>query len=289
MSNEGSKNHGMMDPDCGYLNKEIPPENVYGHAKKVRLFREAIERLRSKQGGSSVSILDIGCGSGYAVTRFLSKEGDTVLGIDMHPPNIAYAKKHFGQTGIDFACVDAERLLLERKSFDIIVMADVLEHLDHPAEVLLSAMKLLEPEGHILITIPNGRGPFELESWLSKLPLIGPVLLKLTDLLVALMDKTLFRGMWSQVATVTPSDLPYNSESGHVQFFTRSQITELLSGVGLEIERSRNLSFLSGPFTNYVFSPWSRFCRWNAGVADRLSPRIVSAWFVECKKTNKKE
>ena len=289
MSNEELKKYGVMDPECGYLNKKIPPENVYGHAKKVRLFREAIERVRSKQGDSSVSILDIGCGSGYAVTRFLFNSGDTVLGIDMYPPNITYAKKHFSQKGLDFACIDAEHLLLEGKSFDIIVMADVLEHLDHPGKVLLTATELLEPDGRVLITIPNGRGPFELESSLSILPLIGPVLLKLTDLFVAFLNKTLFRGAWSRIATMSPSDLPYNLESGHVQFFTRPQVTELLSGVGLRIECSGNLSFLSGPFTNYVLAPWSRFCRWNVGVADRLPPQFVSAWFFECKKADKQE
>jgi 2-polyprenyl-3-methyl-5-hydroxy-6-metoxy-1,4-benzoquinol methylase len=71
-----------------YLFKELLPENVYGHTKKVRLFREAIEHFRAVSNKNSLRILDIGCGSGYAVTRFLGKAGDYVMGIDMYLPNI---------------------------------------------------------------------------------------------------------------------------------------------------------------------------------------------------------
>ena len=216
------------------------------------------------------------------MSRFLGKAGDDVLGIDMYPPDIAYAEAHFKQDGLSFTCLDVHSLTAEGRVFDIVVMADVLEHLDDPSTILATAIELLAPSGRLLVTVPNGRGPFELESALSKVPVAGPVLLKLTDLSSAVLNKSVLKGVWSRVAALLPNDLPYNIDSGHVQFFSRPEMIKLIHGVGLEVIGSRNLSFLAGPFTNYVFSPWRAFCEWNARVADRLPSWLSSAWFFEC-------
>lgn len=189
----------MSDSDCseisgfavdGYLYETLLPENVFGHTKKVRLFREAIERLRAAGKKSSLRILDIGCGSGYAVTRFLGKTNDHVMGIDMYPPNIAYAEKHFGHSSLHFSCMNAQALCANREVFDVVVMGDVLEHLDDPASILKIAVELLAPDGRLLVTVPNGRGPFEIESALSRMPFLGQGLLKLTDFFVAVLNRT---------------------------------------------------------------------------------------------------
>jgi 2-polyprenyl-3-methyl-5-hydroxy-6-metoxy-1,4-benzoquinol methylase len=267
-----------------YLHDPLLPENVFGHTKKVTLFREAIERVRCESARPSLRILDIGCGSGYAVTRFLGKTGDQVLGVDLYAPNTAYAQFHFKKDGLSFACMDVHSLSAEGRVFDIVVMADVLEHLDDPAGSLSTAVHLMAPGGRLLVTVPNGRGPFELESALSRLPLLGPALLKLTDLLVAVLNKSLLKGVWSRASAWVPDDLPYNIHSGHLQFFSRPEMMELLARVGLEAVNRRSLSFLAGPFTNSLFSPSQAFCKWNARVVDRLPPRLASAWFFECRR-----
>jgi 2-polyprenyl-3-methyl-5-hydroxy-6-metoxy-1,4-benzoquinol methylase len=264
------------------MHDPLLPENVFGHTKKVTLFRDAIERVRCETTSSSLRILDIGCGSGYAVTRFLGREGDHVLGIDMYPPNTAYAERHFKKEGLRFACVDVETLSADESVFDVVVMADVLEHLSQPAAVLATAASLLAPGGRLLITVPNGMGPFEIESALSKAWFIGPGLLRLTDVFVALLNKTVLEGVWSRATAALPDDIPYNAHSGHLQFFSRSQVLRLAAGVGLTVFATRSLSFLAGPFTNSLFFPSQAFCRWNVNVADRLPYWMASAWFFEC-------
>jgi 2-polyprenyl-3-methyl-5-hydroxy-6-metoxy-1,4-benzoquinol methylase len=267
----------------GYLHDPLLPENVFGHTKKVTLFREAIERARCESARPTLRILDIGCGSGYAVTRFLGKTGDQVLGIDMYAPNIAYADAHFKKDGLSFACMDVHWLAADGRVFDIVVMADVLEHLDVPASILAKAVKLIAPGGRMLVTVPNGWGPFELESALSRLPFFGPALLKALDAFVAVLNKSVLKGVWSRASSQVPTDLPYNIHSGHLHFFSRRQLVSLLEGEGLEVRDIRSLSFLAGPFTNSLFSPWQAFCDWNVRVADRLPRRLASAWFVECR------
>ena len=256
------------------------PENVFGHSKKVALIRASLDALRTRLG-RSLKVLDIGCGNGFAVSRLLAHPQHDVLAIDLHEPCIKYANNHFAAAGLRFACMPAEALKDKDDSFDAIVLADVLEHLQQPEVLLNQVCDLLSPHGRVLISIPNGRGPFELESALSKLPLLGRFLLSTTDLLVAVCNKWLLRGRWTRAAEVSPDDLPYNDGSPHVQFFRWRPFQEMLKRSGLTPLVRRNLSVLSGPFTNYWFTPFAGFCRWNARMADHLPSRMVSAWYME--------
>src|SRR5262249_43419472 len=160
----------------------LPRENVFGHTHKVQLFRAACAARRA--GRPSLRILDVGCGSGWAVTRFLGGAADQVLGIDLFAPNIAYAQRHFARAGLRFECRTAGSLAESAETFDVIVLADILEPLSEPLSVLRECRRLLAPDGVLLVTVPNGHGPYELESALARVRGLGPALLKGTDRLV---------------------------------------------------------------------------------------------------------
>lgn len=52
---------------------------------------------------------------------------------------------------------------IEAASYDVVVFADVLEHLADPAAVLRDAVSLLKPQGRIVISVPNvGHGSIRL-------------------------------------------------------------------------------------------------------------------------------
>ncbi len=178
--------------------------------------------------------------------------------------------------------MNAQALYSNGEVFDIVVMGDVLEHLDDHASILKIAVELLAPDGRLLVTVPNGRGPFDIKSALSRVPFLGHGLFKLTDFSISVIKKTIMKGAWNKVAAVAPKDLPYNIESGHVQLFAKDNIVNLFKGAGMQIASARNLSFLFGPFTNYLFAPSERFCVWNSKVADQLPSWFASAWFFEC-------
>jgi len=261
----------------------LPRENVCGHTRKVFLCREACNPLRNRRAGGRLRILDVGCGSGYAVTRFLGRPGDDVLGIDLYEPNIAYARRSYERPGLRFECRSAESLAEMNERYDVVVLADILEHLTDPAPLLSNCRRLLYEDGLLLITVPNGFGPFETESSLSRVPVLGPLLLKVTEYAVAVLNKVgPFKGKWTAALAEPPADLPYNLESGHVQFFTRRRLAALSSGAGFHITRVENLSFLSGPFTNFLLGASRAFCQWNVTVAPSLPWFAVSAWFFEC-------
>ena len=257
---------------------ELPRENVFGHSRKARLVLEALARLRADRA-QGLDVLDVGCGNGSALTRLLASRGDRVLGIDTHAASIEYAEREFAAEGLAFRQVACEALVAEARRFDAVVCADVLEHLPHPEAALGCVERLLRPGGRLLVTIPNGFGPFELESWLSRLPLLGTASLWVVDHLTAVLNRFVLKGAWT--AVVTPSDLPYNAECGHVQFFTRGALLRLATGCGFTLLQHTGVSWLAGPYTNYLFAPSRLFCRVNAQAGEWLPSWMLSAWFFE--------
>ena len=258
----------------------LPAENIYGHTAKLHFFLDAVERTR-RDHDRGLRILDIGCGNGWAVTRYLAADGDHVLGIDVHPDCIAYAQTHFGHNGLDFKCLSAESLQEQPARWDVIVLADVLEHLDDPALVLHTCTRLLACDGRILVSVPNGYGPFELESAFSRAPVIGSALLKLTDLTVAVMNKFVFKGLWTRAIEELPKDIPYNSESPHVQFRSEQNWKRLFDAEHLVIKQRCNLALVCGPFSNYLFGASKNLVAANVWAARHMATRFVSNWAFE--------
>lgn len=105
-------------------------------------------------GGKPVNILEIGCGMGatlgYIKNTYPSAE---VYGIELEN-NIAMMARHYVPTVI---CGNIENLELPYKEgfFDYIIMADVLEHLINPQDVLVKIHRYLKPSGTVLASIPN--------------------------------------------------------------------------------------------------------------------------------------
>ena len=62
----------------------------------------------------------------------------------------------------DFICHNAENLehcsILHRKTFEIILAADVIEHLSNIGNFLCQVPKLLAQEGKLIITVPHAFG-----------------------------------------------------------------------------------------------------------------------------------
>src|SRR3546814_9704254 len=111
----------------------LPDEDVYGHAKKVRFFREVIDAEKARKD-RRLRVLDFGCGSGAAVARFLIEDDLDYLGVGIHPPSLEYARANFASANVCF--LDH---VPDDSRFDVIVYGDVLEHLDEPAALLRSA------------------------------------------------------------------------------------------------------------------------------------------------------
>jgi 2-polyprenyl-3-methyl-5-hydroxy-6-metoxy-1,4-benzoquinol methylase len=73
-----------------------------------------------------------------------------LVGIDIDEQGIAYA----AQFGVEIANNNCETMDLNRK-FDVIVLSDVIEHLNAPVTATNNLMRHLSDDGCLLITTPN--------------------------------------------------------------------------------------------------------------------------------------
>ena len=94
------------------------------------------------------SILDAGCATGEYMQR-LSTMGFHCMGVDINSEYVDRAK----QKGLDARVMDAKHLGFPDKSFDTILLFEVLEHVEGPEDVIKEAKRVARK--NVLITVPN--------------------------------------------------------------------------------------------------------------------------------------
>jgi len=97
-------------------------------------------------------VLDVGCGIGGLGQLLRDVRGAEVIGIEPHPAR-AEAARLRGLT-VHTGLLDAP-LLANLGQFDVILFADVLEHLVAPEEMLRLAATGLRPDGTVIASTPN--------------------------------------------------------------------------------------------------------------------------------------
>jgi 2-polyprenyl-3-methyl-5-hydroxy-6-metoxy-1,4-benzoquinol methylase len=120
----------------------IDPDSDSTRAKVVRL------------AGHGKRVLELGCANGY-MSRVLAGHDCRVTAIEVDAVAGAEARQFCERVIIgdlnhlDFA------VELAGQQFDVILAADVLEHLVEPARVLESLVPFLAPDGYVVASIPN--------------------------------------------------------------------------------------------------------------------------------------
>ncbi|GAW86674.1 conserved hypothetical protein [Bathymodiolus platifrons methanotrophic gill symbiont] len=100
-------------------------------------------------------VLELGCSSGY-LSRFLKEDlSCSVVGVDLDGHALQQARPFCAQTIV--ADLDSNDWLEEIKGqqFDVVLCADVLEHLKNPAVMLASLKPFLHAESCLLASVPN--------------------------------------------------------------------------------------------------------------------------------------
>lgn len=93
--------------------------------------------------------LDVGFGNGSLM--FTAQEfGFEVAGLDLRPGPVETMRRF----GFEARCEDL-RTAIFAAPFDVLSMADVLEHTPFPPQVLAAAHRLLAPQGLLFVSMPN--------------------------------------------------------------------------------------------------------------------------------------
>lgn len=80
----------------------------------------------------------------------LEKVSKSIIGIDIDQDAIDFARSH----GVDIFNANCETMNLDKK-FDLIVLSDVIEHMNAPVTAVVNLMRHLVPGGALCITTPN--------------------------------------------------------------------------------------------------------------------------------------
>ncbi len=134
-----------MNPEYAERYRELFEKHWWWRARTAFIV-ETLRHLRPPNGWER--ILDIGCGDGLFFPR-LREFGD-VEGIEpsaelLNPTNPDRDRIYVGPFDRNFH---------PGRQYSLILMLDVLEHLENPIEALRQVADLLQPDGMFLITVP---------------------------------------------------------------------------------------------------------------------------------------
>jgi 2-polyprenyl-6-hydroxyphenyl methylase / 3-demethylubiquinone-9 3-methyltransferase len=105
---------------------------------------------------SGLSVLDIGCGGGL-VAEPLARLGAKVTAIDPAPETIEAAKAHAQGAGLKIAykAATAEALADQGKTFDAVLLLEVIEHVRDVPAFLARVAPLVKPGGIMVLSTLN--------------------------------------------------------------------------------------------------------------------------------------
>jgi len=124
--------------------KEKPSFNSSPHGPQIKIITQI--KPNSK-------VLDVGCASGY-IARELKPKNCYVIGIEIDE-RMAYEARKFCDEVLVVNVEDVQELPFKHGFFDVIILADILEHLKRPDTVLVRLKKYLSNSGYIIASIPN--------------------------------------------------------------------------------------------------------------------------------------
>ena len=127
------------------LHKFNPVRLTYIRDNLLSHFGKDGQSIRPFEG---LRILDVGCGGGL-LCEPLTRLGASVTGIDAAERNIAIAKIHAEQAGldIDYRTTTSEALVAAGERYDVVLNMEVVEHVDDVPLYMKSCADLVAPGG----------------------------------------------------------------------------------------------------------------------------------------------
>lgn len=107
--------------------------------------------------GRGGRLLDVGCGDGYLLSRVAGAH-DFTAGLDPERGAIEIARRRLGGAAArGLARAAAGSLPYADRSFDTVVLAEVVEHLRRPARAVTEAARVLRDDGRLVLSTPQWR------------------------------------------------------------------------------------------------------------------------------------
>jgi SAM-dependent methyltransferase len=199
---ENIKEKVEIKNNCWYADDqaEVADKGPYRHHIKKRI-RYVINLIKKYTGNRSL-ILDMGCGDGV-YTKYLEEIPNTeIIACDYNVYRLEKAKKN--TQGTIFVAGDVLCQFFKEKTFDIVLLNHIIEHIPDDSKVLAQIHKILKPSGILIIAVPN-EGAF----------------------LYRMRNKF----------------LQPNMKTDHVHFYTIGKMRSLIKNAGFDIAEMTSLGF----------------------------------------------
>jgi SAM-dependent methyltransferase len=134
-----------LNPEYGQRYRELFEKHWWWRAR-TEFILKTLRRLKPPNGWKE--ILDVGCGDGLFFPRL--REFGEVEGIE---PSTALVNPSNPDSRFIYLCT-FDSNFRPGKRYSLILMLDVLEHLENPLEALRHARNLLQADGMLVMTVP---------------------------------------------------------------------------------------------------------------------------------------
>lgn len=144
----------MSDPAFYEGNRAAEGEYEYDEAAPIHSHAILVPAILGALGPSAGrSLLDVGCGNG-ALTERMADAGFKATGLESSASGVAVASDAY--PAIDFVQHDVDDPLPDelRGRFDVVVSAEVIEHLLLPRHLFARAAEAVKPGGRLVLTTP---------------------------------------------------------------------------------------------------------------------------------------
>jgi SAM-dependent methyltransferase len=128
---------------------EIEQQHWWFQARR-HIVRSLIDRYSNSLAQGRLRVCDLGCGTGGNLAAFADEHD--VVGVEYSPQALEYARRRLGDRVRLGSLPDGVDLPAE--SFDVVLLTDVLEHIQDDAGGAQTALGLLRPGGIVVATVP---------------------------------------------------------------------------------------------------------------------------------------
>lgn len=166
------------------------------------------DRILKLVRGPGLRVLDVACSRGY-LGKLIKDRGNYVAGVD-----VSHTAADIARTVLDdvyvFDIQDNWPSELTNGSYNLVVLAAIIEHVFDPVLLLKSVATVLKPDGKIILTTPN------FFSWRNRL-----------------------RFLFGRFRYTEQGDFDF----GHIRWFDYRYLREVLTESGFEITREEHYYF----------------------------------------------
>jgi 2-polyprenyl-3-methyl-5-hydroxy-6-metoxy-1,4-benzoquinol methylase len=206
-----------------------------------------------------MAILEVACGKG-GITLPIASIGCKVTAFDINKNSLDSLQRVIQENDIqNLRLLQADGYSYEDgMTYDIVIASEILEHVKKPKSFLQNITKRLSAGSYLIVTIPNGFGPWEISKRINP-----------------------FRRLkrWNFLRSLAGKSRLISTGSGgeHVQFFTRDNLIELVTNESLVLIESSNSDSLLTIVAALRNS--KTFGSIDIKLADLLPPWLASGWY----------